>query len=95
MIEFEVTTTPVDLCGALGANPGAVWQGRILNRGPATVYRVVQTAAAPPPDPAVVQGWRHAEGDEFAVFVDDASAVHWVWTAGGAATLVLEGGPYL
>ena len=30
-----------------------------------------------------------------AAAADPAAAVHWVWTAKGTATLVLEGGPFL
>ena len=95
MNEIEVTTTPVSLATALGPAVDVVFQGRVLNRGPATVYRAVRPAADPAPDPAAVRGWRHAEGDEFPIYLDAAAAVHWVWTAKGTATLVLEGGPFL
>ena len=94
-IEVEVTEAPQGIAALLGrtADPfstGWAFQGRVQNRGPATVYRAGGSSA---PDPAAVRGFRHGVGSSVLLDVwGEPAGAEWVWTAGGSgtATLVFE-----
>lgn len=92
MASIRVTTTPTNVATALGLTPASgsvAWFGQCQNRSRTrTVYRL---RSATQPVPATAIGFGHNAGAIWPMTVH-ADEPTWLWTAEGAAHVVLEDG---
>ena len=85
MIEFDVGPIPEDITARLGEG---FW--RLQNRGRTAIYR---TSSENMPDTTAVDGFRHAQGSIFLVFLGAGWRHQWLWTAADTVVVVAEPTP--